>query len=309
MKNMKKIILFLSLSLLSLISMAQLPTYLKDGTLVAYYPLDTIVNDTIYDFSGNMHDLSVTNTNTVVGKFGNCLDFSNIDSLYSNSINIPTNNNSTISLWINTYTNVGLLPMLLFKSDSMKVFMKKVTSTNQFSIYIDSTSFKASITLGFRSFIFKHEIDSDFIFIDGIKKARRLNIISKGISKVSIGSFPVVSGQSSFNGSIDDIAIWNTALSDSAIKNIFTSTNILTSSKYLEKDNLNFNIFPNPVSSELNISLDIKKSTNLFITNELGQVVKNVVLTQDNSKVDVSDLRKGIYFLFIENKSKKLIIN
>ncbi len=308
MKNMKKIILFLSLSLLSLISMAQLPTYLKDGALVAYYPLDTIVNGISPDSSGNMHDLIVTNTNTVVGKFGNCLDFSNIDSLYSNSINIPTNNNSTISLWINTNTNVGLLPMLLFKSDSMKVFMIKATS-NKFIIYIDSTSFKASIISGFRSFIFKHEIDSDFIFIDGIKKARRLNVISKGISKVSIGSFPTVSGQSSFNGSIDDIAIWNTALSDSAIKNIFTSTNILTSSKYLEKDNLKFNIFPNPASSELNISLDIKKSTNLFITNELGQVVKSVVLTQDNSKVDVSDLRKGIYFLFMENKSKKLIIN
>ena len=250
----------------------------------------------------------MVNTNTVAGKFGNCLGFTNIDSLYSNSINIPTNTNSTISLWINTNINVGVLPMVLFKSDSMKIFMTKISSS-KFNIYVDNNLFKASVDLGFNSFIFKHESDSDFIFINGSKKAARYNLASSSISKISIGSFPAISGQSSFNGSVDDIAIWSIALSDSAIKNVFTSTNILTSTKYLERDNLTFNIFPNPASSELNISLDIKKSTNLLITNELGQVVKNVILTQDNSKVDVSDLRKGIYFLFIENKSRKLIIN
>ena len=148
--------------------------------------------------------------------------------------------------------------------------------------------------------------DSNYIFIDNVLRASIKDTINNNInSKLRIGNLSTIS-TTSFE--IDDIAIWNRALSTSEILAIYNSSP-LSANKAITKSQFNFNIFPNPASSELNVSLDIKKSTNLLITNELGQVVKNVILTQDNSKVDVSDLRKGIYFLFIENKSKKLIIN
>ncbi len=216
--------------------MAQLPTYLKDTSLVCYYPLDSIISDTTSpDLSGNGHDLIVTNTSTLgvpnqlVGKFGNCHFFNPVimDTMYSNSINVPTNTNSTISLWIEPTINVGGLPMVLFKSDSMKIFLQKL-SNNSFRIFVDTNLFKAGMffvsNTFFINFILKHESDSDFIFINGSKKAIRSNITSPSISKISFGAFPTVPFQSRFGGSIDDVAIWKRALSNAEIASIYTSS-------------------------------------------------------------------------------------
>lgn len=122
-------------------------------------------------------------------------------------------------------------------------------------------------------------------------------------SKVFLGTLSPFT----FNGSIDDFAIWDTTLTNSQILAVYNSSPL--SNSKLQKDNTDFNIFPNPASSEINISLDIKKESKLLISNELGQIIKNIILTQDNTKIDISDLNKGIYFLLVDNKSKKLIIN
>jgi len=59
-------------------------------------------------------------------------------------------------------------------------------------------------------------------------------------------------------------------------------------------------IFPNPVSNELNIN-NALQGQNVSIYSITGQIVKNAYL--DNHLLDVSDLKKGIYIIQVRNKS------
>ncbi|RDK88704.1 T9SS type A sorting domain-containing protein [Marinirhabdus gelatinilytica] len=59
---------------------------------------------------------------------------------------------------------------------------------------------------------------------------------------------------------------------------------------------MDVSIFPNPAKDVLNIST-ISKIENVTFVNTLGQEVKNISVSENNSKVDVSTLVSGLYFV------------
>lgn len=67
------------------------------------------------------------------------------------------------------------------------------------------------------------------------------------------------------------------------------------STKNFEKNN--FILFPNPTNSLLNISINSEIKT-ITIYNTLGQMIKNYANNQKS--IDVSDLKKGTYFISVE---------
>jgi hypothetical protein len=72
----------------------------------------------------------------------------------------------------------------------------------------------------------------------------------------------------------------------------------VTSIQQNDGNDYSINIFPNPVTSALQIETDIEIQ-NIRIYNQVGQMVSQL----NNTKtVDVSSLEKGVYFIFIENK-------
>jgi hypothetical protein len=62
---------------------------------------------------------------------------------------------------------------------------------------------------------------------------------------------------------------------------------------------INFEIFPNPVSSELNISLDKNEEVNIKIFNTLGQEIDEVKKQGSSFQIDVTGFVQGIYFISI----------
>ena len=75
-----------------------------------------------------------------------------------------------------------------------------------------------------------------------------------------------------------------------------------------------FSIFPNPATKFININIGNRSIESIKINNELGEIVKQINRIDDNNiKIDVSDLRNGIYFITVKSnnytKVKKLIIN
>ena len=74
-------------------------------------------------------------------------------------------------------------------------------------------------------------------------------------------------------------------------------------------NNDNYKIFPNPVNDKINIisnSIDIEKVQILDVT---GKIVKQLETKQlNNISIDISDLKKGIYFIKINNSSPIKII-
>lgn len=73
-------------------------------------------------------------------------------------------------------------------------------------------------------------------------------------------------------------------------------------------------IYPNPSSDQINIFNTLGSSLQIEIFNVLGEKVKTFVIESGNTKMNVSDLNEGIYFLIYNRgsefrKSKRIIIN
>ncbi|MBR6775376.1 MAG: T9SS type A sorting domain-containing protein [Bacteroidales bacterium] len=69
-----------------------------------------------------------------------------------------------------------------------------------------------------------------------------------------------------------------------------------------------YNIFPNPATSTINIKSNVTAATEVYIYDMTGRCVKNVVINDNNATVNVEDLNKGVYFVNINGKIEKLVI-
>ncbi len=74
----------------------------------------------------------------------------------------------------------------------------------------------------------------------------------------------------------------------------------LTGIKEVENDlNIDFNVYPNPASSQLKITINTNKfKTSLItITNIVGEKVMTFIQDKPQATIDISDLSQGLYFL------------
>ena len=77
------------------------------------------------------------------------------------------------------------------------------------------------------------------------------------------------------------------------------------------KDQVKFNVFPNPSNGVFNINLSSNDNVNLTVKNIVGQTVVSETVTvsgNTNHKISLTDYSKGIYFLTVGNETVKLIV-
>lgn len=91
---------------------------------------------------------------------------------------------------------------------------------------------------------------------------------------------------------------------------VFTSEH--KTANIIENDLEGINIFPNPVKDYLNIEIPFSKvDANVEVLDNLGKSVLQANISDQNSKLDLSKLNSGIYFIKIEigglEKMKKII--
>ena len=109
-----------------------------------------------------------------------------------------------------------------------------------------------------------------------------------------IGS--LIENSKSFNGSIDDVRIYNYALNSDEIQAIYNNANLgLT-----DVDFAGINVYPNPTTAAINIQTKEKiKVTKIY--NSLGELI----LVTTNSTIDIKHLSNEIYFLHIQLENGK----
>ncbi|WP_396218647.1 LamG-like jellyroll fold domain-containing protein [Flavobacterium sp.] len=99
-----------------------------------------------------------------------------------------------------------------------------------------------------------------------------------------------------FAGSLDDIGIWNRAITPNEVAILYQSTlglNDISASKVI--------IFPNPTTSMLQLEVDAQNIGKTYqIIDELGRTVSTQTITATSSEVSVAALKTGLYFLKIE---------
>ena len=75
------------------------------------------------------------------------------------------------------------------------------------------------------------------------------------------------------------------------------------------EDNSYINIYPNPANDKINIELKNEIKGNVVITNQLGQVVKEMNIDGKELTIDVEDLTSGVYFINVSNQRMKFLKN
>lgn len=93
------------------------------------------------------------------------------------------------------------------------------------------------------------------------------------------------------SGDIDDANV------DLFIDNLGAYPPITNVSEY---KNLGLSIFPNPVDDTFSI-LELQNDAEIKIFNNMGQLVKTISFRNDQNTINVSELKKGIYFLQIHS--------
>ena len=67
--------------------------------------------------------------------------------------------------------------------------------------------------------------------------------------------------------------------------------------------------YPNPMQTTLNIDIEDRMiGGKLRIYNAIGNIVINVDIEENKFEIDVSALRKGIYFLMVEKDKRKRVL-
>lgn len=103
-----------------------------------------------------------------------------------------------------------------------------------------------------------------------------------------------------FDGAIDDLKIYNYALTDADVTSLFIN-NTLSSSNF-SQNNLEVSLYPNPVNNVLNIETALELQS-VEIYNIQGQRVK----ISNQKQLNVSDLAKGIYLVKIQNNENSIL--
>ena len=80
------------------------------------------------------------------------------------------------------------------------------------------------------------------------------------------------------------------------------------SAPVLSNDKKKVQLYPNPVQSELTVSQIAKANSGVSIYNTVGEKLIEKTANGTQAKFDVSNLRKGIYFVrFTDGSSQKFI--
>jgi hypothetical protein len=320
--------------------MAQVPSYVPTNGLVGWWPFNGNANDE----SGNGNNGTVNGATLTADRFGNS---SKAYSFSGNQQNIVTsnvltgNNELTLSYWINIPSNGGGCVITQNKPTSpfYTLFQaQNIQGANNTSInslyYTNANTCQigqgqqlwdttTNISNQWHNFIYTIDVNSDCnVYIDGVL-SKSFNgsgfsfcTLTSGVS-LRIGGQWISNDLQWFLGKIDDIGIWNRALSDQEISNIYNG-NIcydyvtVTDTLLINTGITGYNpitymntlkIWPNPTNDQITIDAGDLTSMNGYsirIENAQGQQVFQNVVNQQQFYIDITTWGgNGLYFVQI----------
>lgn len=260
---MKKIILASCLVLLSVTPvLAQIPSYVPTNGLVGWWPFNGNANDE----SGNGNNGTVIGAKLTSDRFSNVnssYDFNGKDAdiqiTHNSSLNL--NNDFTFSSWFNAdslYDVPGTVKMIISKhrngtssdgyaygiwnnaKSSATRGMVNISAAPVFNISTYPKDSTGDVTIGkWINYVAAYSLTKGQIkyYLNGvlIDSVKANFLTSSNNLDVLIGSEWQISGSAKknyFNGKIDDIGIWNRALSDKEVLALYngeTTCNLITS--------------------------------------------------------------------------------
>jgi len=209
----------------------------SDPSLVGYWSFDEGSGTTAYDYSGNNnHGTLYNGPQWVDGKVGKALRFDGVDDyVKANANGVSSGSNPrSILIWINPATNTNLWGIVGYGSGNCtgKQFYIGRQSGNRFTFWGGCADYHFP-----SDYVYSNEwsflvITFDGVLVRGYKNGLLKGKVSKpintpNISKIIIGAESTTDGNSFrgyFPGLIDEVRIYNRALSNEEIKALYEAT-------------------------------------------------------------------------------------
>ncbi len=209
----------------------------SDEGLVAYYSFDEGKGNVLQDSSGNGNDGTIYGAKWVDGKYGKALEFDGIndyvDCEHVSSLNFDNNANFTVEVWLkrmgaNLYQGVvtknnypGCTGANVYgwtvgwRGDYNKFFIL-VGNGGYTYIYSDNTYTDSN----WHHVVLRRGSGITRMFVDGVLQSESTyNSLAKNTLSLDIGScYSTCPAIQTFNGIIDEVRIYNRALTESEIK-------------------------------------------------------------------------------------------
>ncbi len=298
-----------------------IPSYVPTNGLIGWWPFNGNANDE----SGNNNNGTNNGAILTADRFGNAnsaysFDGSNsyISVPSSASLESPTKR-LTLSAWINLagFSLIGQAfgPILTKSNSSANSFMYR------FDIDLNGTGFYAGINdwntnvgssynfLLNQWYMVSAVLDSSIVYLyenDSLvnTQAFSTNILNNTLPLEfgrDVPGFTEV-----FNGKIDDIGIWNSALTQQQITNLYNGTNVGINGYAIQNQLI---IYPNPATCQINVMVNAHIAGSTYIIeDQLGKIVLTGKLNSENTIIPVSNLSTGIYMISIGAGVKKTFI-
>ena len=335
---MKKKLLFFSLFTINVL-MAQVPSYVPTNGLVGYWPFNGNANDA----SGSGNNGVVTGATLTADRAQNsnsCYNF-NVNNWSWGSggdeIYIPFNNsfnstNITVSSWFmktsNGTQNQGLTIIKRFEygysnpngqtwgvdldygsNPFMRTFILQASAqNNQQNILVMGSQIALNT---WYNVVFSFDGQNLKQYINGVlfssNNLSGFSLNTNGNSGISIGVSDQANGHwSPFDGKIDDIGIWNRALTQAEITGLYTTLGT-TQTEAVNQ----IAIYPNPAKDQITIdcgNISSISGWSYTIVNTLGQEVSKGVMNSQQNVVSLNTLNgTGLYLVKIFDAESNLI--
>jgi hypothetical protein len=296
---------------LATISMAQVPSYVPTNGLVGWWPFNGNANDE----SGNGNNGSVTGALLTSDRN------SNLNSAYSfdgngdfiNCGNSPTVNitgSVSISAWIYA-NNLSGDHGIISKMNTGIATYELITGGNLFR-WMDVGGFLWSNSINPNQWIhvvsvFNSSSLLKSIYINGVLNTTSISLVSTiptNSDNLYIGAHqPSIVPGWSWDGKLDDIGVWNRALTQQEITDLYTSSTLGISE--VSQSNL-FSVYPNPANSHINVKADAKLLGSIFtVYDNTGKVVLSGKIISENTTIELGNLSGGIYLFSVGENLKQ----
>ena len=320
---MKKRILLLSfIALSSIPAFAQnIPSYVPSNGLVGWWPFNGNANDE----SGNGNNGTVNGATLTTDRFGlvnKAYSFDGVDDgiEVSNTIlpNVP--NSYTINFWclLDTFNLTANGYTVFDDCDSLQWYGKGRFFTN--SSFFENSNFhfrgdnniaKDTAIIGqwinyssvlnlqhSKLFLFRNSIlvDSANFLTSSYVGGDRKTQFGRCQSPISYNGIDYFTGF--WDGKIDDIGIWNRALTQQEITDLYNGTSAHTNQNSLPLAS----VHPNPTTGEITITSNELHSQFYSLYNSLGQLVASGMLNAENTTLSIQEFAPGIYTLQLQGE-------
>ncbi|SIQ85584.1 Por secretion system C-terminal sorting domain-containing protein [Chryseobacterium sp. RU37D] len=300
---MKKNFLLFSF-LVSLSFSAQTPNYVPASGLVAWWGFNGNANDS----SSNGNDLTVNNatpTNDRNGMANSAYSFNGINSYLTKSsltYAFSQTGEHSVSFWMKKADNNSGVAMMngstangnfiwLLQCDATKT----IYGTNKQGQSWTWLNGPAYSTSGWEHYVAVYNNQNMTLYKNGTSVGTATNAYTSSTQ----ANLPFYIGREInnagyINASIDDVGIWNRALTPAEVNQLYTTT--LSTS---EVEKATGSIAPNPASDFIQINTPMKPVKNYKITDINGRLISEGAISSDK-KINVSNLSKGMYFVEID---------